>query len=157
MYLPQQDQHHPSAQEQEMLELINRMRMKPANELNLLVNSSDAQVNKALNFFNVNLAQLSQQWSQLTPVQPLAWSNELHNGALNHSLLMIQEDTQSHQLPGELKLGQRLTRLDTTGLTLVRTSMLTVHRSFRVTLALPLIGALPQRGYNSLLVTETIL
>ena len=109
MYLPQQDQHHPSAQEQEMLELINRMRMKPANELNLLVNSSDAQVNKALNFFNVNLAQLSQQWSQLTPVQPLAWSNELHNGALNHSLLMIQEDTQSHQLPGELKLGQRLT------------------------------------------------
>jgi uncharacterized protein YkwD len=110
MYLPQQEQHHPSAQEQEMLELINRMRMKPANELNLLVNSSDAQVNKALNFFNVNLAQLSQQWSQLTPVQPLAWSNELHNGALNHSLLMIQEDTQSHQLPGELKLGQRLTK-----------------------------------------------
>jgi uncharacterized protein YkwD len=109
MYLPQQEQHHPSAQEQEMLELINRMRMKPANELNLLVNSPDAQVNKALNFFNVNLAQLSQQWSQLTPVQPLAWSNELHNGALNHSLLMIQKDTQSHQLPGELKLGQRLT------------------------------------------------
>jgi uncharacterized protein YkwD len=109
MYLPQQEQHHPSAQEQEMLEFINRMRMKPANELNLLVNSPDAQVNKALNFFNVNLAQLSQQWSQLTPVQPLAWSNELHNGALNHSLLMIQKDTQSHQLPGELKLGQRLT------------------------------------------------
>ncbi|NEP09389.1 MAG: hypothetical protein F6K14_03955 [Symploca sp. SIO2C1] len=99
----------PTAQEQYMLELTNRMRINPADELDLLINSSDANVNGAINFFNVDLGVLTTQWSTLTPAQPLAWSNQLHDAANDHGLLMIEEDLQSHQLPGELGLGQRIT------------------------------------------------
>ncbi len=98
----------PTAQEQYMLELTNRMRINPADELALLINSSDADVNRAIDFFNVDLGVLATQWSTLTPAQPLAWSNQLHDAANDHGLLMIQEDQQSHQLPGELGLGQRI-------------------------------------------------
>ncbi len=99
----------PTAQEQYMLELTNRMRINPADELDILINSSDADVNRAIDFFNVDLGVLATQWSSLTPAQPLAWSNQLHDAANDHGLLMIQEDQQSHQLPGELGLGQRIT------------------------------------------------
>jgi len=42
---------NPSAEEQYMLELVNRMRIDPAAEYNLLVNSDDSNVNGALTFF----------------------------------------------------------------------------------------------------------
>ncbi|NEP14710.1 MAG: hypothetical protein F6K14_31850 [Symploca sp. SIO2C1] len=98
----------PTAQEQYMLELTNRMRINPLDELDILINSSDADVNGAINFFDVDLGLLATQWSSLTPVQPLAWSQQLHDAANDHSQLMIEEDEQSHQLPGELNLGQRV-------------------------------------------------
>jgi len=98
----------PTVQEQEMLELINRMRLNPVGELDLLINSADADVNFALDYFNVDLDVLQTQWANLKPVQPLAWSDQLQEAAQNHNQLMIQEDTQSHQLPGELNLSQRI-------------------------------------------------
>ncbi|MEQ8380785.1 MAG: CAP domain-containing protein [Coleofasciculus sp. A1-SPW-01] len=98
----------PTVQEQEMLELINRMRLNPVGELDLLINSADADVNFALDYFNVDLDVLQTQWANLQPVQPLAWSDQLQEAAQNHNQLMIQEDTQSHQLPGELNLSQRI-------------------------------------------------
>ncbi|MGQ4647941.1 CAP domain-containing protein [Lyngbya aestuarii] len=109
MFAADQKQNQPTTQEQEMLELINRMRINPVDELNNLVNSSNSEVNSALDFFNVNLDLLKTQWSTLTPVQPVAWSNELYNAAIGHSLSMIQEDTQSHQLFGKPDLSQRIT------------------------------------------------
>lgn len=105
---------NPTGQEQEMLELLNRMRLNPASELHFLVNSlnpissPDPNVNSALQFFNVDGATLQSQWSTLTPVQPLAWSAELYTAALGHSQAMITQDQQSHQLPGELGLGDRV-------------------------------------------------
>ncbi|NEP15029.1 MAG: hypothetical protein F6K14_33625, partial [Symploca sp. SIO2C1] len=99
----------PTAQEQYMLELTNRMRINPADELDLLINSSDPNVNGAIDFFDVDLGVLATQWSSLTSAQPLAWSNQLHDAANDHGLLMIEEDEQSHQLPGEPGLGQRIT------------------------------------------------
>lgn len=104
----------PTPAEQEMLELINRMRMNPSAELNLLVNSldpigsADPDVNSALQFFNVDGATLASQWSSLTPVPPLAWDATLYGTARAHSQGMIDFDSQSHQLPGELPLGQRI-------------------------------------------------
>jgi uncharacterized protein YkwD len=98
----------PTAQEQEMLELLNRMRQNPAGELNRLVNSGDPDVNRALNFFNVDVNLLASQWRSLTPAAPLAWSEELHDGASGHGQQMIIWDQQSHQLPGEPDLGQRI-------------------------------------------------
>ena len=69
----------PTASEQLMLELLNRMRMDPAGELPLLTSSlgvqatsSDADINAALDFFNVNGVTLAAQWSLLSAVPPLA-------------------------------------------------------------------------------------
>ena len=95
--------------EQEMLELINRMRMNPAAELKLLVNSSNPDVNRAISFFNVNLKELTKQWSRLSPAPPLAWSSQLIRSARAHSRLMIKFDQQSHHLPNEPSLADRIT------------------------------------------------
>ncbi|HEX3358812.1 MAG TPA: CAP domain-containing protein [Tepidisphaeraceae bacterium] len=100
---------NPSGREQEMLQLVNRMRTNPAAELNLLTQSNNADVNNAINFFHVNLKVLAQQWAKLTPVAPLAWNANLYNSATGHSQMMIAKDQQSHQLPGEADLAGRIT------------------------------------------------
>ena len=104
----------PTAQEQEMLELLNHMRKNPDEGLSRLVNSlnpissQDPHVNWALNFFNVDGNLLASQWNLLTPAAPLAWSEELHNAASGHGQQIVAWDRQSHQLPGEPALGQRI-------------------------------------------------
>jgi hypothetical protein len=106
---------NPSGNEQEMLELVNRMRLNPAAELNYLLNSGDATVNDSINFFKVDKTVLASQWSKLIAVQPLAWSGSLLNAAYNHNQAMIAKDTQSHQLTGEADLGTRITNAGYTG------------------------------------------
>lgn len=93
--------------EQYALELINRLRTNPQAELSRLLNSADPDVNSALRYFNVDRNLLQQQWSSLTPVPPLAWSDALGLAALRHSQLMLQYDQQSHQFPGEGGLLER--------------------------------------------------
>ena len=73
-----------------------------------MINSSDPDVNSAIDFFNVSITDLTNQWNNLVPVQPLAWSDALSLAAATHSELMIDFDQQSHQLPGEPGLGQRI-------------------------------------------------
>jgi Ca2+-binding RTX toxin-like protein len=99
---------NPSGREQEMMELLNRMRTDPAGELPLLIHSKDANVNNALDFFNVNASVLADQWASLDPVQPLAWNSQLYDAAEGHTELMLEQDQQSHQLSGEANLGQRI-------------------------------------------------
>jgi uncharacterized protein YkwD len=105
----------PSAQEQQMLELINRMRQAPAAELSLLLNSGDAAVANALSAFNVNIGTLTQQWSSLLPTAPVAWSSQLSDAALGHNQQMIAAGVQSHQVSGEAALGQRANNAGYTG------------------------------------------
>lgn len=107
----------PTAIEQEMLELLNRFRINPAKELSILLNSTDPDVNSALSYFNVNRTELANQWATLVPAQPLAWSGSLNDAATNHNKLMISNDQQSHQLPGEASLGTRFTNAGYTGWT----------------------------------------
>jgi hypothetical protein len=90
-----------------MLELINRARLNPSAELQLLLNSSDPGVQGGINFFKVNKDVLASQWQSLQPVPPLAWNANLATAALTHSQQMLAFDQQSHQLPGEPSLGQR--------------------------------------------------
>src|SRR5262245_7001673 len=52
----------PTANQQYLLELINRMRMDPASERELILNAHDAYVDTALYYFDVNLTTLAQQW-----------------------------------------------------------------------------------------------
>ncbi len=98
----------PSAQEQYLLELINRFRTNPAAEYDLLVNSGDADVNSALGYFGTDLTLLANQWSSLTAAQPLAWSTQLGTSAATHNQLMVGANQQSHDFPGEPSLLNRI-------------------------------------------------
>ena len=99
---------NPTPAEQELLDLTNRMRTDPADELNLLIHSNNADVNSAISFFKVNLTVLAQQWASLTPIQPLAWNASLRGAAIAHTQAMLDADEQTHQAPGEKALGDRL-------------------------------------------------
>jgi uncharacterized protein YkwD len=105
----------PTAQEQELLELVNRMRQAPAAELALLLNSGDPKIAQALQQFGVDRNRLAQQWSSLVPVAPVAWSSELANSAAGHNQQMIATDTQSHRLPGEADIYNRAVNAGYTG------------------------------------------
>ena len=105
----------PTAEEQEMLELMNRMRIDPAGELQRLIKSFsplqawDSEVTKALIRYDYPTAQnLLSEWAALTPVAPLAWNFSLYVAAANHSWQMFQAGKQSHQLDGEPPLYERI-------------------------------------------------
>ena len=91
---------NPTAREQELLELIDRMRMNPAAELDILLNSTDADIQAALgkNQFNVDITKLRAEWSKLKVAAPLAWSSELNDAALAHNQVMSQYNEQSHHV-----------------------------------------------------------
>ncbi len=103
---------NPTAQEQEFLELINRIRIAPVAELDLLLNSSDpianAAIDAALTQFKTNRATLRSQWDKLNPAAPLAWSSGLNQAATAHNQVMIEADIQSHQVGTEKKLIERI-------------------------------------------------
>jgi uncharacterized protein YkwD len=119
---------NPTAQEQELLELINRMRLRPQEELEILLDAADPTkqsydlaIKKALDDFKVNIDTLKTQWSKLTKVvAPVAWSSELNQASRKHNDVMIKYDQQSHYVgkydrDGQLieayeaDFGQRLT------------------------------------------------
>jgi hypothetical protein len=99
----------PSPREQQMLELMNRLRTRPAQELPLILNSKDPDVVNALAFFRVDRKALAGQWAGLSAVPPLAWNDALARAAKGHTERMAGSDKQSHQLPGEAPLLGRVT------------------------------------------------
>jgi uncharacterized protein YkwD len=123
---------NPTAQEQELLELINRMRLHPQEELQILLDAADPTnksydpaIKRALDDFKVNINTLKTQWSKLTTaVAPVAWASNLNQAAMSHNQAMIQSDTQAHQViakydssgklivPLEADLAARLTGVD---------------------------------------------
>ncbi|NET09803.1 MAG: DUF4114 domain-containing protein [Symploca sp. SIO2B6] len=80
----------PTAKEQELLEYINRMRINPVAELDLLLADPDVQIE--LDSFKTDQSILRNQWDTLNPVAPLAWSNQLYTAATAHSQKIIQGD-----------------------------------------------------------------
>ena len=106
---------NPTGLEQEMLEMVNRMRANPSAELGILTDglgtpahSADPDINGALQYFNVNGSVLSAQWSTLSAVPPLAWNESLQDAAAGHNLAMIAADEQTHQVDGEPNLATRV-------------------------------------------------
>lgn len=108
----------PTADQQYWLELINRFRSNPQNELSKLVNfsspgvwgspkSDDPSIANALNYFGTSAADLAAQFASLTAEPPLAWNSALNTSATSYSDLMVTNDQQSHTLDG-LSLQQRL-------------------------------------------------
>ena len=109
----------PSADEQWLLELANRIRVDPDNELSRLFSSLDPltaidpQVNSAVSFFGVQTAALQANFNALQTVQALAWNTGVADAATTHNNLMISQNTQSHRLPGEDGLLDRVQAVTT--------------------------------------------
>jgi Domain of unknown function (DUF4114)/Cysteine-rich secretory protein family len=106
----QQKMSQPTAKEQELLELMNRMRLHPDAELQILLDKPDADVQYALDYYQVNLDTLKKQWATLVSVAPLAWSSQLQDAATAHNLVMIEQKQQAHILPGEGSWSQRMAK-----------------------------------------------
>lgn len=127
---------NPTADEQLMLELLNHLRMFPAENLALMTTSlgaqarsGDADTDAALRFFRTSGTVLAQQWAALTPVPPLAWSQDLYEAAEFHSQQMILADQQTHQAPGEPDLGQRAANAGYTNFTTLGENVYAFARS----------------------------
>ncbi|MFW6146594.1 MAG: CAP domain-containing protein [Planctomycetota bacterium] len=115
----------PTPDEQEMLEWLNDMRMDPAGHLWRMVDSidplhsPDPMIQSALTYFEVDGLALQAEWAALAPADPLIWNSALMQAARDHSQVMIDHDTQSHQLPGEPSLGQRVSDAGYTSFSMV--------------------------------------
>lgn len=103
------------------------------------LHSNDADIQSALSYFNVSATVLTQEWSQLTPQAPLAWSPALADAARTHSELMIANNAQEHQFPGEASIQDRVVaarytnpqRLDE-NVYAYATSVLLAHAAFAI-------------------------
>src|SRR5579884_892613 len=102
-----------SPQEQLLLEYINDARLDPLGDAAKFIasfsplSSNDADVQSALTFFGVSGSTLQSQLAALAPAPPVAWNDSLATAARQHSSLMIADNSQSHQLPGEPAFDQR--------------------------------------------------
>ena len=102
----------PTDVQQYWLELINRMRMDPAGELEQITNysvpgttfgspaSDDPYVNLALQYFNTSASTLASQWATLTAVPALTWNSNLAASSVTYSNVMVAFDSQQHDLDG---------------------------------------------------------
>ncbi|MBL4919347.1 CAP domain-containing protein, partial [Szabonella alba] len=107
-------QNTPTADEQLMLELTNRARIDPAGEFDALILNAATQtgvqtnISAALDQFNVDMVQLRSAFEALTPAAPLAWNTALARAAEGHTELMLENNAQSHQFPGEPNRAARI-------------------------------------------------
>lgn len=90
------DQGDPTAQEQYMLELINRARAHPADEGVTLAKSKDQWVRDEYGFFDVDLGQVQRDFKTYAAQPPLAFNENLINLARKHSNYMIDVNMQTH-------------------------------------------------------------
>lgn len=114
----------PTAEQQYWLELINRMRLAPADELDRLVHfsspgvwaatkSDDPDVQAALDYFGTSALDLQAQWGNLNSAPALAWNSLLSESAIIYSNLMVTSDAQEHDLDG----GDIVSRITAAGYT----------------------------------------
>ncbi len=86
----------PTAEEQYMLEHVNRARANPAAEGLRLQSTSDPAVLAAYRFFAVDVAAMAAQFATYPARPPLAFNAELIAAARAHSQDMARNDFQGH-------------------------------------------------------------
>lgn len=86
----------PTDEEQLMLELINRARANPPAEGIRLADTSDPDVQEAMDFFKVDRAQLRADFASYPTQPPLAFNPKLLQAARGHSNDMATHDFQEH-------------------------------------------------------------
>jgi uncharacterized protein YkwD len=105
---------NPSNEEQFLLELVNHTRLNPQGTAARYITSyapqltsPDVEIQFAVDYFGVSGLALAAAFASLSSTQPVAWNSALNNAATGHTLILIANDAQSHQEPGEPALGQR--------------------------------------------------
>jgi hypothetical protein len=101
---------NPSAEEQYIVELVNRTRMNPANEGKILRASKDPDLLTAYEVRNVNLAMYESEMAAYSPVPPVAINARLSEGSLVHTRDMLNNAFQGHTGTDGSSAGDRITR-----------------------------------------------
>ena len=86
----------PTAEEQYMLELINRARANPPAEGLRLQATTDPDILRAYSYFDVDLAKVVADFAGYLPRPPLAFNANLIAAARGHSQDMVVNDFQGH-------------------------------------------------------------
>lgn len=88
---------NPSDEEQLILEYINRARANANTEALRLATTTDPDVLGAINYFSVDLAEMANQFADLSPIlPPLSHHKNLQQMARLHSLDMYNNTFQAH-------------------------------------------------------------
>lgn len=90
----------PTAFEFEMFDLINRTRLDPGGIAVAMRDTAlaDADLSNALRYFGTDLTAFETDMSNRGSLAPLAWNGALAQAAEGHSRLLIETDSQSHQV-----------------------------------------------------------
>lgn len=110
------DQGDPTADEQYMLELINRARANPAAEGALLAAATDPDITGNYSYFQVDTALLRQEFSTYPARPPLAFNAELLLAARLHTNDMATNNFQSHVGSNGFTFDKRIGNAGYTGL-----------------------------------------
>lgn len=86
----------PSAQAQQILEMLNRARTNPAETADRITSNLDSDVMATVKHYNVDLNQVKNAIASAAPKQPLAWNERLAAAAQKHSQDQANNGFQSH-------------------------------------------------------------
>ncbi|OGW12097.1 MAG: hypothetical protein A3G93_07120 [Nitrospinae bacterium RIFCSPLOWO2_12_FULL_45_22] len=98
----------PTAEEQYMLELINRARANPAEEGQRFAYTNDTDVQNAINYFAVNISTMIAEFNSYPTHPPLTFDKRLIDMARFHSDDMLKYNYQGHTGSGGDTLTDRL-------------------------------------------------
>jgi uncharacterized protein YkwD len=86
----------PSAQAQQMLEMLNQARTNPAQMAERITSNLESDVMATVKHYNVDLNQVRNTIASAAPKQPLAWNQSLASAAQKHSQDQASNGFQSH-------------------------------------------------------------
>ena len=86
----------PSAQAQQVLEMLNHTRMNPAEMADRITSNLDSDVLATVKHYNVDLNQVRNTIASSAPKQPLAWNDRLAAAAQKQSQDQADNGFQSH-------------------------------------------------------------
>lgn len=101
------DHGQPTDTEQLMLELINRSRARPDEEIQIMIDSGDTYIDSAINSYNIDVAAMKTTFAGYTVQPPLALNAKLLAAARGHSQDMADNDFQGHTGSNGLGLADR--------------------------------------------------
>lgn len=99
---------NPTAEEQYMLELINRARTDPKAEGIFLATTPDSGIRLGADFFDVNLKRLKSDFASYAARPPMAFNPQLMASSRRHSKDMAKNNFQNHVGSDDSTISERI-------------------------------------------------